>query len=194
MPDSPDNPPSQRRFVFLDRDGTVNVDKHYLSDPDQLELLDGVGQGLRQLQNLGLGLIVVTNQSAIGRGYFDLSRLEEIHARLRQLLQAESVQVDAIYFCPHSPEADCSCRKPRTGMFDWSVRDFGLRPGDCFMIGDKLCDIEFGQAAGATTILVQTGYGQQTVTEGVAQPDHIAADLPAAAAIIATLVGRNGLP
>ena len=87
---------SRRRFVALDRDGTIIVERHYLSSPDQVELLSGAGAGLRAMCALGLGLIIVTNQSAVGRGEFDMARLEEIHGRLRELLAAEDVTIDGI--------------------------------------------------------------------------------------------------
>src|SRR5271166_4576848 len=100
------------RFVALDRDGTIIVERQYLSDPEAVELLPGAAAGLRTMRNLGLGLVVVTNQSAVGRGYFDLARLDEIHGRLRELLAGEDVTIDGIYVCPHTPEDGCRCRKP----------------------------------------------------------------------------------
>jgi D-glycero-D-manno-heptose 1,7-bisphosphate phosphatase len=92
---------SQRRFAVLDRDGTIIVERHYLSDASQVELIPGVAGGLRHLREMGLGLIVITNQSGIGRGFFDQARLDLIHQRLRELLQAEGVNLDDIYSCPH---------------------------------------------------------------------------------------------
>ena len=101
-----------QRFVVLDRDGTINVERHYLSHPDQVELIANAALGLAALNTLGLGLIVVTNQSGVGRGMFDVARLDAIHARLRDLLAAEGVRLDGIYYCPHLPDAGCRCRKP----------------------------------------------------------------------------------
>ncbi len=119
---------SQRRFVVLDRDGTINVDRHYLSDPDQMELLSGATAGLRAMRAMGLGLVVVTNQSAIGRGYFDLARLEEIHNRLRDLLAAERVELDGIYVCPHLPDDGCDCRKPLPGLLRRAAAELAFDP------------------------------------------------------------------
>ena len=177
----------QRRFVLLDRDGTINVEKHYLNDPDELELLPGAGEGLRYMMKLGLGLVIITNQSAIGRGYFTMERLEEIHDRLRKLLADEGVVLEGIYICPHDPTREiCVCRKPMPGMVEQAVRDFGFDPASAFMIGDKVLDIQLGQAVGATSILVRTGYGRDSERQGGGVADFIADDLREAARFIET--------
>ena len=100
---------------MIDRDGTINVEKHYLSDPDQLELIPGVAAGIRALKAAGLGVCVVTNQSGIARGYFDLAGLAKIHDRLRALLAADGAEIEGIYLCQHGPDDDCACRKPLPG-------------------------------------------------------------------------------
>lgn len=176
---------ASRRFVLLDRDGTVNVEVDYLSDPDQLRLYPGVGAALRRLRDLGFGLVVLTNQSGIARGKFDIPTLERVHARLAELLAAEGVALDGIYYCPHAPEDGCGCRKPLPGMVERAVAELGVDPERSFMIGDKRIDVEMARAVGAAGILVRTGYGAETeargqVPEGVAVVD----DLPAAAAFI----------
>lgn len=164
------------RYVLLDRDGTINVDRHYLSDPDELELLPGVVEGLRLLRRAGWGLIVVTNQSGIARGYFDEARLSHIHNRLREMLAGAGVPLDAVYHCPHGPADNCRCRKPRPGMIEQAAQEIRFEASAAVMIGDKPCDIELGHAVGATTILVRTGYGSLYAAEyeGVAQPDDAA--------------------
>jgi D-glycero-D-manno-heptose 1,7-bisphosphate phosphatase len=174
----------QRRFVLCDRDGTINVEKHYLSDPDQLQLLPSAAAGLRQMAIMGLGLVVVTNQSAIGRGLFDTDRLEAIHNRLRELLRAEGVELDGIYHCPHLPEDGCACRKPAAGMIEQAASDLGFQPDEAFFIGDKTCDIDAGRAANATTLLVRTGYGGEHETDKACRPDFVVDDLASAAAVI----------
>lgn len=177
-----------QRYVLLDRDGTINIERHYLSDPDHLELLPGAAAGLRTMREMGLGLIVVTNQSGIARGYFSQSRLDEVHAKLWELLEAEGVEIDAIYVCPHAPDDHCECRKPRPGLIRQAARDCGFRPEECFVIGDKECDIELGRSVGATTLLVKTGYGQQTATVALStanrSADYVVENLKDAAATI----------
>ncbi len=175
---------SRQRFVVLDRDGTLIVEHHYLSDPERVELLPGVAEGLSQLAQMGLGLVVITNQSAVGRGFFDLARLELIHRRLYALLEIERVHLDGVYFCPHTPQQNCSCRKPRPRLLEVAGGELGFDPGSCFVIGDKPCDIELGESVGATTLLVQTGYGAQVAREGTASPDYTVSGLRQAAQTI----------
>ncbi len=174
----------QQRFVALDRDGTIIVECHYLSDPIQVELLPGAADGLRKLSAMGLGLVVITNQSGLGRGFFDQARLDQIHQRMRELLEKGGVTLDGIYFCPHTPEDHCSCRKPKPGLLELAAKEIGFEPKNCFVIGDKPCDIELGQGVGATTLLVCTGYGAQGVAEMATQPEYIVDDLSDAAHVI----------
>ena len=180
-----------RRFVVLDRDGTIIAERHYLSDPALVELLPGAAEGLRRMADLGLGLIVVTNQSGVARGYFDLQRVDEIHGRMQALLADQGVALDGIYVCPHLPDADCACRKPRPGLVLQAAAEFHFEPCACFVIGDKPCDIELGQAVAATTILVRTGYGAEHEAAGLIHPDYTVDDLRAAAKLIAPLM-RSG--
>jgi D-glycero-D-manno-heptose 1,7-bisphosphate phosphatase len=181
----------QRRFVALDRDGTVIAERHYLSDPEQVELLEGAADGLRRLRELGLGLVLVTNQSAVGRGYFDLSRLEEIHRRLRELLDAEGVTLDGIYYCPHTPDEGCACRKPRPEMIEAAARELGFDPSRAFVVGDKACDVELGRGVGATTLLVRTGYGARLAGEGKAGADYVVDNLSEAARVVEGLLAAD---
>jgi len=178
-----------RRFVALDRDGTVVVLHPYLSDPARLELCEGAAEGLRRLRRLGLGLILVTNQSAVGRGLIDEARLGEIHERLRALLADEGIELDGVYYCPHTPEQRCACRKPRTGMIDRAARELGFAAAEGFVVGDHESDIELGAAVGATTLLVRSGYGAEVEARATAAPDHVVDDLVGAAQVIAALLG-----
>jgi D-glycero-D-manno-heptose 1,7-bisphosphate phosphatase len=178
----------QRGCVLLDRDGTVNVECHYLSSPDQVELLPHAAKGLRHLSRIGLKLAIVTNQSGIARGYFDQQRLEAIHGRLRQLLRDEHVEIDAIYHCPHHPDDHCDCRKPQPGMGRQAMQDFCCSPDQMFVIGDKPCDVEFGNALQATTFLVRTGYGREMESAGKANSNYVVDDLWSAAREIEQLV------
>lgn len=174
-----------RRFVLLDRDGTINVERHYLSDPDQLELYPGVGEAMHRLADLGFGLVVITNQSGIARGYFDLATLARIHDRLRDLLKVHGVRLDGIYLCPHGPDDDCDCRKPLPGMVNQAVADLGFDPKRAFVVGDKRVDVELARAVGATGILVRTGHGAKSATDPSLPPGTpIFDDLPAAVRFI----------
>jgi D-glycero-D-manno-heptose 1,7-bisphosphate phosphatase len=175
----------RRRFVLVDRDGTINAERCYLTDPEQLELLPAAAAGLRSLSAAGLGLVVVTNQSAVGRGLMDEDRLGQIHERLHDMLAAEGVCLDGIYYCPHVPEAGCSCRKPAPGLALRAAAEFGFELSECFVVGDKPCDLLLGRTIGAATILVRTGYGSQTEADGSTPADAVADDLLHAAGIIA---------
>jgi D-glycero-D-manno-heptose 1,7-bisphosphate phosphatase len=177
-----------RRFVLLDRDGTLIVEKHYLADPDQVELIAGAADGLRRLAARDLGLVVVTNQSGIGRGFFDTARLAQIHERMLSQLRAEGVALDGIFFCPHHPDLACACRKPQTGLALRAAAELGFEPASAFVVGDMASDIGLGRALGATTLLVRTGHGAETLARGEARPDHVVADLREAAERIESLL------
>ena len=181
-----------RPAVFLDRDGTINEQMGYVNHLSRFQLLPGVARAIRSLNEAGLPVVVVTNQSGLARGYFPESLLEAVHAELHRLLAREGAHLDGLYVCPHHPEAkeerfrlDCDCRKPRTGLLERAAAELGLDLGRSYMVGDRWSDLRCGAAVGATTVLVLTGYGRgdaayvgpgQTV-----QPDHVAEDLEAAA-------------
>jgi histidinol-phosphate phosphatase family protein len=147
--------------VFVDRDGTINREVHHLSSPDQLELLPGAADGLRALCTAGHPLVVVSNQSPIGRGMFTEARLGEIHARLTEMLAAEGVRISGWYWCPHAPWEGCACRKPAPGMLFKARDEMGVILETSWVVGDRLSDLRAGRQVGARTILVATGYGQE---------------------------------
>ena len=180
---------SQRPYVLLDRDGTIIVDRNHLTDPQGVTLLPGAVAGLRRFKELGLGLVVLTNQSAIGRGYLDPQGLESIHQRMNSLLSENGIELDGIYHCPHLPTDSCGCRKPKLGMLEQAAADLGFAPSASFMIGDRASDIELGRRAGATTFLVATGYsvaesGPENLEFDRPQPDYSVQGLDEAAAIV----------
>jgi D-glycero-D-manno-heptose 1,7-bisphosphate phosphatase len=179
------------KVVILDRDGTVVVDRHYLSEPDGLELLPGAAEGLRQLYERGYKLIVITNQSGVGRGLFSLQRLCEIHDRLREMVSAVGARLEEIYFCPHIPEDECVCRKPRLGLLTRAASELNFSPANAIVIGDKMSDIEFGRRAGATTILIAPEQPEQSNASGELAPNFVTTDLVDAARIIERLRNSN---
>ncbi len=178
--------------VFLDRDGTVIVERHYLSDPDGVELLPGAVEGLRKLQGLGLPLVLVTNQSGVGRGYFGPDAVERVHGRLLDLLEAQGVALAGIYSCPHAPGEDCDCRKPLPGLILRAAGELGLDPASSFVVGDKPCDVDLGLVVNACAILVRTGYGSKHALNGDSAPDAIVDDLREAADVIEQTLRRRG--
>jgi D-glycero-D-manno-heptose 1,7-bisphosphate phosphatase len=171
-----------RRFALIDRDGTINVDKHFLSDPDELELIPGSGQAIARLNQAGWGIIVVTNQSGIGRGKFDLARVELIHAKLHKLLAEYGAHVDDIEICPHGPDQNCLCRKPLPGLVEKALNKFDFDPEQSVMIGDKEADVGLGHAIGAKSFLVRTGYGSSQ--EAHTKADYVVDNLACAVDII----------
>jgi len=148
------------RAVFLDRDGTIIEEKEYLSDPDRVVLFPGTAQALKRLQDAGFKLLIVTNQSGIGRGYYTVEDMHRVNTRLVAELERCGVRLEKIYFAPEAPEQPSRGRKP-SPQFLFDARDeFGIDLSQSYMIGDKLIDLECGCNAGVKgSILVRTGYG-----------------------------------
>jgi D-glycero-D-manno-heptose 1,7-bisphosphate phosphatase len=181
-----------RRFAILDRDGTINEEVGYVLHPAEMKLIPGAAEAIRRLRDLGLGVVVITNQSPIGRGLLTEQRLRDIHDRLRGLLADAGASIDGIEFCPHTPDDVCACRKPAIGMVERAARALEFDPADSFVIGDHAGDMRLGRAIGATTILVLTGHGREECPEAEPFAHHTVSDLPAAARVIGSLVGvRN---
>ncbi len=167
------------KAVFLDRDGTVNEEVGYLRDLKHLRLIPGAGAAIRKLNDAGILVVLVTNQSGVARGYFPESLVHEAHALLRQMLGGDGARIDGIYFCPHHPTAgstaytkECDCRKPGTGLIDRAARDLTIDVKQSYVVGDKWSDVELGQRAGARTILVMSGFAGDD--PGNRRPLHIA--------------------
>lgn len=168
-----------RGALLLDRDGTLNREVDYLSDPDDLELIGGAAQAIVAAREAGHAIVVITNQSGIARGMLTEERLAEIHARLDALLAAADPRavVDAYYACPHHPDhgppayrQDCACRKPKPGMLLDAIRDLGFDPAKSAQVGDSVRDLDAARAAGVPArYLVATG-------KGPAQRDRLAPD------------------
>lgn len=167
----------RKRYVLLDRDGTIIVNKHYQKDPNATELLPNAREGLGLLRREGFGLVLITNQSGIGRGKLTRADLAAVNRRMIFELGGGDDFFDGIYYCPHVPEDDCYCRKPRPGLVELAAYDLGFAMADCYVVGDREIDIEVGDAVGASTILVRTGYGHEVEEKSLATPDFIADDL-----------------
>jgi len=177
-------PPEARPFVVLDRDGTVIVERHYLSDPAGVALLPGAAEGLRAMRRAGLGLVVATNQAGVGRGHFPEGQVAEVHARMTELLAAEGVVLDGIFYCPHHPDVACDCRKPATGLVRQAVAALGPGAAPVAVVGDKRCDIDLARALDVPGVLVTTGYGAAELATGAVDPDYVVDSLPEAAAVL----------
>lgn len=150
--------------VFLDRDGTLIEDKHYLHDPQEIVLLPTVIEGLQLLQQAGFCLVMVSNQSGVGRGYFTQQQLDAVQAELCRRFAENTIHFQGLYTCPHSPEAACSCRKPATGMAFAAQKDLDICMEHSFMVGDKADDLYFAQALHIPGLLVRSGKGPATET------------------------------
>jgi D-glycero-D-manno-heptose 1,7-bisphosphate phosphatase len=177
--------------AILDRDGTINLDPGYLDDPAALALIPNAAAGMKRLQELGLRLIVVSNQSGIGRGLFTWATLEAVHDRFKALLAAEGVTLSGIFICPHHPDDNCGCRKPKPGLVERAATMLNFDPREAVVIGDKASDIGLARAVGALAVLVRTGDGEAALRDN-ANPDIVAADLfDAARQIEAHMKERN---
>jgi D-glycero-D-manno-heptose 1,7-bisphosphate phosphatase len=181
---------SSKRYVLLDRDGTLIVERNYLSRVADLELLPGAVEGLRTLRDAGFGLVVLTNQSGLARGKLTPETLTAIHAELERRLEAHGVRIEAFYHCPHLPSDGCACRKPKPGLAERAAGDFGFELSQAFVVGDKASDVELGRNCGACTVLVRTGYGREWEAGGL-QADYIADDVRDAAGWIVRTSARQ---
>lgn len=173
--------PQLRPAVFLDRDGTISEEVGYLNHVSRFRILPHVAESIRRLNEAGMPVIVVTNQSGVGRGYFPESLVHSVHELMTQQLAAAGAHLDAIYYCPHTSAENCACRKPNTGMLERAAREHAIDLRKSFVAGDRLGDLELAHRAGARSVLVRTGYGEGEYLWNAAkwprQPDFVAADL-----------------
>jgi D-glycero-D-manno-heptose 1,7-bisphosphate phosphatase len=177
-----------KRFaaVFLDRDGTINEEVGYLDGLEKLRVFPEAFAAVRLINHAGMKTVVITNQSGIGRGFFDEAFVDRVHAEISRRFLAEGGLIDGFYYCPHHPtegsgpyRQTCSCRKPEPGLLLKAAKDLDIELGKSYMIGDVAKDVEAGQRAGAKGILVRTGYGE-VAAMGSTRPDYIAPDILAA--------------
>ncbi|HID10643.1 MAG TPA: HAD family hydrolase [Candidatus Latescibacteria bacterium] len=194
----------KRAGIFLDRDGTINEDFEYVVSPIRLELLPKAAEGIRLFNEFGILVAVVSNQSAVGRGYCTEEDVEEVNRALASLLQEHGAKVDAFYYCPHHPEARipayrvaCPFRKPEPGMVLRAAFELRIDPRKSYVIGDMASDIELGRRVRARTVLVRTGHGNETLQrvrrKEVPKPNFVAEDLSEAAWWVLEDMDRRGL-
>ena len=164
--------------VFLDRDGTVTEEVGYLADLAKLRLIPGAGSAIKKLNQAGVKVVLVTNQSGGARGYFPGSLVHEAHDRLTGMLRQKGAALDGIYYCPHHPTAGsseytmiCDCRKPGTGLLDQAAKDLDINLKRSFVVGDKWSDVELAHRAGSRAVLVKSGFAPGA--PGNVRPEHV---------------------
>ena len=153
--------------VFVDRDGTLNQDSGYITSPEGLILFPGVVEGIARLNQSGIRVVLVTNQSAIARGLMSIDDLHMIHDKLRRELQKGGAWLDGIFFCPHHPDDGCQCRKPKTGLIAQAMKEIDLNVSRSYLVGDKIIDLELANAVGSTAILVRTSEFSQDAVNAI---------------------------
>lgn len=155
------------KLVILDRDGTINEDSDdYVKSPDEWVPIPGALQAIARLSHAGFRVVIASNQSGVGRGYFDMSTLNAMHDKMRRLLAEEGGRIDAIFCCTHAPEEGCHCRKPLPGLFEEIAQRYQTGLQYIPAVGDSLRDLEAAASAGAAPVLVRTGKGRETEEEG----------------------------
>ena len=178
-----------KRAVFLDRDGTINIEKDYLYKIEDFEFIPGAPEAILRLNRAGFLVVIITNQSGVARGYYSEDELVKLHRHISDELSAIGAIVDGWYFCPHHLSGrppyniDCGCRKPLPGMLLQAARDLDINLENSWMVGDKLADVEAGIAAGCRPVLVKTGYGAE-MESGLPLSVAVAADISSAADMI----------
>lgn len=163
--------------VFLDRDGTINLDPGYLHKPEEVVLITGAAEAIRRLNQLSVKVLIITNQSGVGRGYFKEEDLWKVNTRLEALLSLEGAHIDGIYYCIHRPDEACSCRKPNGDLAIRAAGEHGVELSRSFVVGDKASDVLLAWRLGARGVLVMTGLGPAELEKMARRPDHVAPDL-----------------
>jgi len=167
-------------LIILDRDGVINHDSDdFIKNPSEWEPIDGSLEAIARLNYAGYRVVVITNQSGIARGLLDVETLNRIHSKMRRMLAQVGGRIEAIMFCPHGPEDDCKCRKPHNGSFEDLAHRLRISLHNVPAIGDSLRDIQAAMESNARPILVKTGKGERTLTEGIPQGVEVYDDLAA---------------
>jgi D-glycero-D-manno-heptose 1,7-bisphosphate phosphatase len=172
------------KAVFLDRDGTIIEDSGYINSPDQIKFIPGSIEAIKQLNQAGYKVVIISNQAGVARGLLSENMLQTIDKLIHRQVLSGGGHIDASYYCPHHPEHGaypykqvCECRKPHPGLIKRAVRDKNLELSGSFMVGDKSSDVETGKSAGVQTVFVRTGHGQAEEKKLKEKPDHRADNL-----------------
>lgn len=152
---------NKNKAIFLDRDGTINIEKDYLHRIEDLEFEPGALDALKILKDLGYLLIVITNQSGIGRGYYTVEDMNKLNQHIAKLSEENGAKIEKFYYCPHTPNEPCDCRKPSPWMILEGAKEFNVDLKSSYMVGDKISDAEAGEKAGAYGIMLRTGHGKE---------------------------------
>ena len=174
-----------RPAVFIDRDGTLIEEVGYLNHVSRLRMFSFAPEAVRKLNQAGLPVIMVTNQSGVARGYFPESLVTEVNALLERQLAAGGAHLTGVYYCPHGAEDACDCRKPKTGLLERAAKEHGFDLSRSYVVGDRYADVDLARRVKARSVMVRTGYGEGELQWHAAkwpvQPDHVAASLAEAA-------------
>jgi D-glycero-D-manno-heptose 1,7-bisphosphate phosphatase len=163
---------TNKKLVVLDRDGVINVDSDaFIKSPDEWVAIPGSLEAIARLNQAGYRVAIASNQSGIGRGLFDMAALNAMHEKMNRAAAAVGGRIDAVFFCPHTQEDECECRKPKPGMLQQIVERFEIDPADTPMVGDSLRDLQAGAALGFALHLVLTGKGRKTLAAGNLPPN-----------------------
>jgi D-glycero-D-manno-heptose 1,7-bisphosphate phosphatase len=186
-----------RPAVFLDRDGTISEEMGYLNHIARLKIFPYAAEAIRQLNMVGIPVVVITNQSGVSRGIFPESLVHDVHKKMVAELAADGAWIDANYFCPHKKDDGCDCRKPLTGLLTRAAREQHLDLGNSWVVGDRCADVELAHRAGSRGILVKTGYGlgeyELHATKWPKPPDAVADNLADAVRFLMTRMSATRL-
>ena len=192
----------ERIGIFLDRDGTISEEVGYVDMVEKFSIYSFSSKAIKRLNDLGVKVIIVTNQAGIAKGLYTEETLHSIHEKMREILKKEGARIDAVYYCPHHPEGkidsyrlDCNCRKPKNGLLLKASRELNLNLKDCFIVGDKIRDIKAGNSLGIKSILVLTGYGKEDLetinSNDSEKPDFVTENLLEASEIICNELSKK---
>jgi histidinol-phosphate phosphatase family protein len=157
-----------RKAVFVDRDGVININRDdYVKTVDELQIIPEIVPPLKKLKENNFVIVVITNQSAINRGLTTHEKVNQIHFTIQQFLEKHSVSIDRFYYCPHKPDENCECRKPKPGLLLRAIRELHIDSASSWLVGDRDSDIEAGKAVGCTTIKIEKNFGLKDAVEQI---------------------------